>query len=247
VFNTNIAIEETTRKPPRKLVVLVVDDEIRILRLLQMILKAEGYRVVTAGDAKTAIKTFFSDEESGLVLLDIMLPDMNGIDLCRRIREASRVPIIMVTAKGDEIEKITALGAGADDYITKPFSASELAARARAVLRRTNTWSEKPEPIYQSGDLLIDFTRCRVTLEGRDIELTATEYNLLSYLARSTDRVVTLDQLLEKVWGEAYIGKTHLLQVHIARLRKKLGDDPKKPRYFQTKIGIGYKMSISVT
>lgn len=182
-----------------------------------------------------------------MVLLDIMLPDMNGIDLCRRIREASKVPIIMVTAKGNDEEKIAGLDAGADDYMTKPFSAGELAARVRAVLRRTDLWAEKTEPVYQSGGLLLDFTRRRVTLEGREIDLTAKEYNLLFYLAHCTDRVVTPDQLLERVWGEAYIGETHLLQVHIARLRQKLGDDSRNPRYIQTKVGVGYTMAKSGT
>ena len=234
-------------RPSKTPVALVVDDEIRMLRLMQMILEAEGYRVVTAIDAESALKAFFSEEEPRLIFLDVMLPDTNGFALCRQIRESSKVPIIMVTAKGNEQEKVEGLDAGADDYITKPFSAGELAARARAVLRRTAIQGENAESVYQSGGLMVDFKNRRVTVEGREIDLTATEYNLITFLAHNADRVVTLDQLLKKIWGEAYMGETHILQVHIARLRKKLGDDPKNPRYIQTKSGVGYEMAKSET
>jgi len=148
----------------------------------------------------------------------------------------------MVTAKGTEEEKVKGLDAGADDYVTKPFSSKELAARVRAVLRRSKLWDERPEPAFHLHDLLIDFARHKVTLGNQEVNLTATEYRLLSYLARNADRVVTPDQILEKVWGEDYLGETRLLQVNMVRLRRKLGDDAKNPKYIMTRSGIGYSM-----
>ena len=225
--------------PSRKVSVLVVDDDIRILRMMQRILELEGYRVLTASDGGTALDVF-DEETPDLVLLDIMMPGMDGYTVCRRIREFSEIPVIMVTAKGNDEEKVEGLDAGADDYVTKPFSSSELAARVRAVLRRTKLWDERPEPAFQSGELGVDFASHRVTLAGDEINLTATEYGILSYLARNAGRVVTPDQILGKVWGEEYSGEPHLLQVNIARLRKKLEDDAKNPRYVLTRPGIGY-------
>jgi len=171
-----------------------------------------------------------------------MMPGMDGYAVCQNIREFSQVPIIMVTAKDNSEEKVEGLDTGADDYITKPFSASELTARVRAVLRRTKLWDERPEPSFHSGDLVIDFARRRVTLGSQEVNLTATEYRILSFLARNVDRIVTPDQILERVWDREYIGETHLLRVNIARLRQKLRDNPKNPRYILTRSGIGYMM-----
>ena len=221
--------------------VLVVDDDVHILRLMRRILELEGYRPLTASNGDAAL-SLLEEESPNLVLLDIMMPDMDGYTVCRRIREFSQIPIIMVTAKDDEEEKVQGLDAGADDYVTKPFSARELVARVRAVLRRTEFWDESPEPAFHSNDLVVDFARHRVTLGNRELNLTATEYRLLSYMAHNTDRVVTPSQILEKVWGEEYCGETHLLQVNIARLRQKLNDDARNPRYILTKRGIGYMM-----
>lgn len=226
--------------PSRKTSVLVVDDDIRVLRMLQRMLELEGYRVLTASDGEVALNLLLDEETPDLVLLDIMMPDMDGYTVCRHIREFSQVPIIMVTAKGNDEEKIQGLNAGADDYVTKPFSASELAARVRAVLRRAKLRDELTEPAFYFHDLVIDFTRHRVSLHGQDINLTATEYKLLSYLARNADRVLTPDQILETVWGEQYGGDTHLLQVNVARLRQKLGDNAKNSTYILTRAGIGY-------
>ena len=225
--------------PLRKVSVLVVDDDVHILRMMQRILELEGYRALVASSGETALEVF--DEETPvLVLLDIMMPGMDGYTVCQRIREFSPVPIIMVTARGNDEEKIKGLDAGADDYVTKPFASKELAARVRAVLRRTKLWDEHPEPTFYSDDLVIDFARHRVTLHGQEVDLTATEYRLLSYLVHNAGRLVTPDQILQAVWEEEYIGEHHLLRVNIARLRQKLEDDRKEPRFITTRIGIGY-------
>lgn len=227
--------------PSRKVSVLVVDDDVRILRLTRRILEMDGYRVLAASDGESALD-MFDDESPDLVLLDIMMPGMDGYTVCQRIREFSQIPVIMVTAKGGDEEKVQGLDAGADDYVTKPFSTEELAARVKAVLRRTTLWGESPEPVFHCHDLVVDFARRKVTLDSQQVNLTATEYKLLSYVARNSGRVVTPDQILEKVWGEEYLGETHLLQVNIARLRRKLSDDTKNPKYILTRPGIGYTM-----
>lgn len=227
--------------PSRKPLVLVVDDDVRMLRMIRRILELEGYRIITAGNAEAALD-IFDHETPDLVLLDVMMPGMDGFTACQYIREFSQVPIIMVTARSIDEEKVRGLDAGADDYVTKPFSASELTARVRALLRRTTLRDEAPEPILKCGDLVIDFARQRVTLDGQYLNLTATEYRLLSYLARNADRILTPDQILEKVWGEKYLGETNLLQANIARLRKRLKDSAKNPKYVLTRPGIGYMM-----
>jgi len=228
--------------PSKKAAVLVVDDDVRMLRMMQRILELEGYRVLTAAGGEAALNVF-DEETPDLVLLDIMMPGMDGYMVCQRIREFCQIPIIMVTAKGNDEEKVKALDTGADDYVTKPFSSSELAARARAVLRRSKLWDERPAPAFRSADLVVDFARHMVTVGDKEVNLTATEYRMLSYLARNAGRVVTPDQILEKVWGEEYIGEHHLLQVNMARLRQKMGDDAKNLRYILTKPGIGYMMT----
>ena len=227
--------------PSKKASVLVVDDDSRILHMLQRMLELKGYQVLTARSGGAAL-SMFDEEPPDLVLLDIIMPEMDGHTVCQRIREFSDIPIIMVTAKGDNEQKVQGLDTGADDYVTKPFSASELAARVRAVLRRTMFRDDHPEAAFSSDDLVVDFTRHRVTLSGHEVNLTATEYKLLSYLARNADRVVTPDQILEKVWSEDYVGEPHLLQVNVARLRHKLNDAPRNPRYILTKPGMGYMM-----
>jgi len=219
--------------------VLVVDDDIRVLRMMQRILELEGYQTLTASNGETALSVF-DEQTPDLILLDIMMPGIDGYDVCRRVREFSQLPIIMVTAKESDQEKVKGLDAGADDYVTKPFSSQELAARVRAVLRRTNAWDSHPEPVSRFDELTIDFANHQVTLHDEEVNLTATEYRLLCYLAQNAGRVVTPDQILGKVWGEEYAGEHHILRVSIARLRQKLKDDPKKPRFISTRIGIGY-------
>ena len=225
----------------RKPLVLVVDDDVRMVRMMRRILELENYRIATAENAEAALDAF-DRETPDLVLLDVMMPGMDGYTACQRIREFSQIPIIMVTARSIDEEKVRGLDAGADDYITKPFSASELTARVRALLRRATLRDEIPEPVLKCGDLVIDFGRQRVTLDGQYLNLTATEHRLLSYLARNTDRILTPNQILEKVWGEKYIGETNLLQANITRLRKRLKDSAKNPKYILTRPGIGYMM-----
>jgi DNA-binding response OmpR family regulator len=222
--------------------VLIVDDDIRMLRMMKRMLELENFQTITANSGEAAIKAF-EKETPDLVLLDIMMPDMNGYTVCQHIREFSDVPIIMVTAMGDDKQKVEGLDIGADDYVTKPFSASELAARVRALLRRTSSQERQSNPVFRYHDLVIDYGSNRVSINSEELILTSTEYRLLSYLSQNAGRVVTPDQLLSKVWGEAYLGTPHLLQVNIARLRKKLKDDAKNPTYILTRPGIGYIMS----
>ncbi len=226
----------------KKPTVLVVDDDVRILRMIKRVLELEGYQASVATSGEAAMAAFERDMPE-LVLLDIMMPDIDGYTVCRRIREFSRVPIIMVTAKGDDKEKVTGLNMGADDYITKPFSAGELAARVRAVLRRSDADAQPRESVFHLKDLTVDFAAHRVTVKDAELNLTSTEYKLLTYISQNAGRVITPDQLLIKIWGEEYIGAPHLLQVNIARLRKKLGDDAKRPSYILTRPGIGYIMA----
>ncbi|MGD0780708.1 MAG: response regulator transcription factor [Dehalococcoidales bacterium] len=225
--------------PKKRALVLVVDDDIRMLRMMKRMLELEDFDVLTANCGEAALKSFDKDTPN-LVLLDIMMPDMDGYEVCRRIREFSQVPIIMVTAKGDDKEKVEGLNTGADDYVTKPFAASELAARVRAVLRRTSDQTKPQEVVFRYKNLVIDFTSRRVIVNEQELKLTSTEYKMLSYICLNAGRVVTPDQLLNNVWGEEYIGAAHLLQVNIARLRKKLGDNAKNPEYILTRPGIGY-------
>ena len=226
----------------KKTLVMVVDDDIRILRMMKRMLELEGFQTAAVSGGEAALKTF-EKESPDLILLDIMMPDIDGYAVCQRIREFSQVPIIMVTAKGDDKEKVIGLNFGADDYVTKPFSAGELAARVRAVLRRSGAQDRPTESVFRYKDLLVDFAAHRVMVNNAELKLTSTEYRLLSYISLNAGRVITPDQLLHKVWGEEYMGAPHLLQVNIARLRKKLGDDAKKPSYITTRPGIGYIMA----
>jgi DNA-binding response OmpR family regulator len=225
----------------KKASVLVVDDDIRMLRMMRRILELEGFQTLVASSGEASLK-IFEKESPDLVLLDIMMPDMDGYTVCQRIREFSRIPIIMVSAKGNDQEKVEGLDIGADDYITKPFSTNELAARVRAILRRTIGQDKPPDSIFHYRDLVIDFASHRVMVADQEIELTPTEYKVLSYISCNAGRVVTPDQLLDKVWGEEYVGDPHLLQVNIARLRHKLGDNARHPTYILTRPGIGYMM-----
>ena len=223
----------------KKASVMIVDDDIRMLRMMRRTLELEGFSVLVASSGEASLR-IFEKETPDLVLLDIMMPDMDGYTVCQRIREFSQIPIIMVTAKGEDNEKVEGLDIGADDYVTKPFSASELTARVRAMLRRTGTHDGPTSSVFRYKDLVIDFASHRVMISNLEPNLTPTEHKLLSYLSGNAGRVVTPDQLLDKVWGEEYVGDPHLLQVNIARLRQKLGDNAKNPTYILTKPGIGY-------
>jgi len=226
---------------PKKATVLVVDDDVRILRLMQHVLELEAYKVLVANNGETALQ-ILDEGTPDLILLDIMMPDIDGYTVCERVREFSMIPIIMVTARGEDEEKVKGLDAGADDYVSKPFSSKELVARVKAVLRRSKLQDEHIEPAFHGRDLAIDFNQHRVTLGNRELNLTATEYRLLSYLAQNAGRLATPSQILGRVWGEEYAGETHLLQVNVARLRQKLNDDASNPTYIVTKPGIGYMM-----
>ena len=225
----------------KKASVLVVDDDVRMLRMMKRTLELEGYQVFSANSGEAAL-SIFDEETPNLVLLDILMPGMDGYTVCQYIRDFSQIPIIMVTAKDSDNEKVEGLDFGADDYITKPFSASEFMARVRAVLRRTKLDVKTTQPAFHSSSLVIDFIRRRVTVANREINLTAIEYRLLSYLARSAGCLTTHDVLLENIWGEDYIGKYHLLQVNMARLRQKLRDNARKSTYILTRPGMGYMM-----
>jgi len=225
----------------RKATILVVDDDERTQHMLNSMLRLEGYRVVVASCGSEALEQF-DHETPDLILLDIMMPGINGYDLCQRIRQFSQIPIIMLTAKESEEDMIEGLDVGADDYITKPFLARELLARIRASLRRSKLWDERPSPPFKLNDLVIDFNNHRVQRDGEEICPTATEYRLLSYLARNAGRVLTTDTILTVVWGEGYYGDVHLLQSTMANLRNKLGENARNPQYILTRSGIGYMM-----
>jgi len=223
----------------KKASILLVEDDPRVLRLERLVLEKEGYDVVAAESGEEALD-MMAEISPSLVVLDIGLPGMDGVTACQRIREFSQVSIIMVSAKDFNGDKVRALDTGADDYITKPFSPQELAARVKAALRRSTMTNEVAEPMVRVGELQVDFARNRVTLGGREVFLSDTEYRLLCYLARNAGRIVTRDQILERIWGEEYVGEDHLLHVTIGRLRQKLEHHTRKPRYILTRRGIGY-------
>ena len=217
--------------------ILVVDDEASIVTMLAYNLKKEGYDVVTAEDGEVALEKFES-ENPDLLLLDIMMPKMDGYEVCRKIREKSNVPIIMLTARADEVDKVVGLEMGADDYVTKPFGNRELIARVKANLRRSDiapvTNNEKDGNNQVYGDLNIDFDRYEVTKRGEVINLTLREFELLTFLATQTPTIFTRENLLEKVWGYEYFGDVRAVDVTIRRLREKIEDDPSKPKYIVT-------------
>jgi len=225
--------------PSRKESMLIVDDDPRMLRMMQMILESEGYQVLLASNGEDALNMLVKGNID-LILLDIMMPGMDGYTTCSRIREFSQLPIIMVTARGNVEEIAKGLNCGADDYVTKPFSSKVFLARMKAVLRRVKLPEKPTEPIFQSGDLVVDFTQRQITMAGKRIELTATEYKLLSYLIQNAGHLATSDQILGAVWGDEYIGEHLILRVNIARLRSKLGDDAKEPKFIASRVGIGY-------
>jgi len=223
----------------RETTVLVVDDERRYRELLEMDLSRRGYRVLTAADGLRALE-LIEESVPDLVLLDVMLPDLDGYEVCRRIRELASVPVIMLTARVEEADKIRGLRIGADDYVTKPFSAIELMARVEAVLRRAEPLRVAESRPFERDGLRIDFRERRVATEGGDIELTAAEYRLLCELALNAGRVMVHDELLHRVWGPGYEGASELLHTAIRRLRRKIEADPAQPRFILTKRGVGY-------
>jgi len=222
--------------------ILAVDDEPRYLEIIRFNLERAGYRVDVAASGEQALEAVRASEPD-LIVLDLMLPGIDGFEVCSRVRERSSCPIIMLTAKGAEEDKVRGLRLGADDYVTKPFSAQELLARVEAVLRRAHPpeGSEREPGTISLGDLRIDRQRKSVTMAGRDVRLSPTEFRLLLCMAVNADVVLSRDELLTQVWGDAYKGEDEILRVTLWRLRQKLSDDP--PRYIVTRPGIGYMLT----
>ncbi len=222
--------------------ILIVDDEPLYIQLLQVNLKAEGYDVISAGDGNEALEKV-SSVRPDLVILDVMMPKLDGFATCERIRQFSQVPIIMLTARGEEQDRVRGLNVGADDYVVKPFSADELIARVRAVLRRAQNSEESiQERFFTHINLKIDFARAEVWKNDKPIFLSATEYRLLIQFAHNVGRVLTAEELLSAIWGPTYREDKEILWVGIARLRQKLEDNPHSPRHIVTRSGLGYLM-----
>ena len=225
-----------------KIQVLVVDDEPRYLKLVRYNLEAAGYEVLTTASGEEAL-SLVAGKTPDLIILDIRLPGIDGYEVCTRIREFSSVPIIMLTAKGEEQEKVQGLRLGADDYVTKPFGAEELMARVETVLRRSRIPEVKALPILTVGELSIDFVQRKVTIGGQEVSLSPTEYRLLQCLAVNAGRVIIQEELQEKVWGPEYRERYEGLRVYIRRLRQKIEKDPEHPIYVVTKPGVGYMLA----
>ncbi len=227
---------------PRKANILAVDDEPHVLKLVKANLESSGYRVLTALDGEQAI-TLVEREVPDLVILDIMLPKMDGYAVCRRIREFSAVPVIMLTARSAQVDLVHGFEVGADDYLTKPFSVTELLMRVQAVLRRSK-WPEEvvTRQGFNAGPIEIDFAQHRVTVDGELVKLTPTEYRLLVYLASNANRVIMHRELLRAVWGPEYGDETEYLRVYMRYLRQKLEPNPSDPQYLLTQPGAGYML-----
>jgi two-component system, OmpR family, KDP operon response regulator KdpE len=222
--------------------VLVVDDEPQITRVLRTVLTNQGYQVRTAAEGEAAL-TNFSEWRPELVITDLYMPHMNGLELCKRIRSMSNVPIIVLSVKGEERTKVEALDSGADDYVTKPFGMDELLARVRAALRRGAGAGETDIASFDAGDFRVDLEARRVHARGQEIRLTPKEFDLFVYMARHPNRVITHRTLLEAVWGEASMEQPEYLRVFMGQLRKKLEPDPSNPRYLVTEPWVGYRFN----
>ena len=219
--------------------VLVVDDEPQIVRGLTVVLRSAGYEVEGAGRVREALDAVAARPPQAIVL-DLMLPDGSGVDVATEVRRWSSLPIVVLSAVGDEREKVRALDAGADDYVTKPFGSAELTARLRAVLRRSA--DAAGSPVVSAGDLEVDLADRKVRRRGEEVHLTPIEFDLLAVLAQHPGKLVTHRQLLQEVWGPAYGEETHYLRVHVAHIRAKLEDDPARPRHIVTEPGVGYRL-----
>ena len=233
-----------------KLKILVVDDESRMRKLVRDFLEREGYAVLEAGDGMEAMDIFYEEKDIALIILDVMMPHMDGWQTCREIRKESKVPIIMLTAKGDDMDKILGLEYGADDYITKPFNILEVKARIKAILRR-NSKKSRQEPqqtkkVIEAGELTLDSDSRRVFIASREINLTAKEFDLLELLVCNPGKVYSREELLRFVWGNraAAGGDVRTVDVHVRRLREKIEPSPSDPKYVHTKWGVGYYFRI---
>ena len=221
--------------------VLVVDDEKLIVKGIRFSLEQDGMEVECAYDGEEALK-LATENAYDMILLDLMLPKMDGFEVCQRIREFSNVPIVMLTAKGDDMDKILGLEYGADDYITKPFNILEVKARIKAIMRRTGTKEPAPDKakVIESGDLRLDLESRRLFILGREVNLTAREFELLELFVTNPNKVFSREKLLELVWGVDYPGDVRTVDVHVRRLREKIEANPSEPKYVHTKWGVGY-------
>lgn len=222
--------------------ILIVEDEESLADPLAFLLRKEGFDVIVAGDGPTALVEF-ANNHVDIVLLDLMLPGMSGTDVCRQLRATSSVPVIMVTARDSEIDKVVGLELGADDYVTKPYSSRELIARIRAVLRRGGEpeYEDEDDQILSGGRVRMDVERHTVTVDGEPVPMPLKEFDLLEYLLRNAGRVLTRGQLIDRVWGVDYVGDTKTLDVHVKRLRSKIEEEPSNPKWLVTVRGLGYK------
>ncbi len=223
--------------------ILLVEDDIEISAMLKNFLTTENYEVVTASDGESACEKFFSDDFA-LVLLDLMIPKKNGMEVMGKIRESSTVPIIIISAKDTDSDKTLGLGLGADDYMTKPFSVTEVLARIKANIRRSTQYAAgafMQQPVLTKGGLTMDLDAYSVKKDGKEIELTAKEFEILKLLLQNPKKVYTKEQIYSLVWNDAYLGDENAVNVHISRLRTKIEDNPRSPRYVITVWGIGYK------
>lgn len=230
---------EKTGAPEKPAKILVVDDEAQIRRALGSILSTRGYKALFASDGSEGLDLAI-DQNPDLVILDLAMPGMGGLDVCRELRTWYTAPILVLSVRGSDTDKIAALDMGADDYVTKPFSAGELLARVRALLRRASGQAAS-RPIITAGDLEIDVAQRWVKYAGKEVDLTRIEFDILAYLAQNADCVVTSKMILEKVWGPDYGEDTQTLRVHVSHLRKKLEPHPSVPRYILTEPGVGFR------
>jgi len=219
--------------------ILIVDDEQAIRRLLRTLLTAHGYTIIEAASGEAALVSA-AQHQPDIVILDLGLPGIDGVEVTRRLRQWTDIPVIVLSVREQERDKIAALDAGADDYVTKPFAAGELMARLRAARRRVA--QPKSAPVFMVGNLTVDTTRRLVTMAGAEVQLTPTEYDLLCFLTKNAGKVVTHQQLLRQVWGVAYQQEFHLLRVNVSNLRHKLEPDPARPQYIVTEPGVGYRL-----
>ena len=229
--------------PEKHMKILVVDDEEQIRRALKSILNARHYEVILASNGEEGLDLAI-DHSPDLVILDLSMPDMSGLEVCKELRTWYNGPILVLSVRSGDADKIDALDFGADDYLTKPFSAGELLARVRALLRRASG-VPAAQPVISAGDIEIDIAQRRVTRAGKEIDLTKTEFEILAYLAQNADRVVTSKMILEHVWGPEYGEDTQTLRVHVSHLRKKIEPHPAVPRHILTEPGVGFRFAIS--
>ena len=225
--------------------ILIADDEARLRKLVSDYLVREGYEVLEAADGEQALDIFYREKDLSLMILDVMMPGVDGFMVCKEVRETSQIPIVMLTAKGEDMDKILGLEYGADDYITKPFNILEVKARIKAIMRRTAASQPRKEEskVIEAGDLKLDCESRRLFILGREVNLTAKEFDLLELLVNNPNKVYGRENLLNLVWGYEYPGDVRTVDVHVRRLREKIESNPSEPKYVHTKWGVGYYYS----